>query len=457
MAQTFSNTSFTGVLADYMAESRDRALPADVDREAKHRLLDSLAAIVSGSTLTPGSMAKQYVRQLGGTPEAMVMTTDIVTSAANAALANGMMGHADETDDFDPSSKAHPGCSVVPAAWAMAEREGATGTALLRAVALGYDLACRMLLAVNADLLRAGHHSAEGFGSTFGATGAAASLARLDATQMRYVISYAAQQASGIWAWVEDEEHVEKAFDFGGMGARNGVTGATMVQAGFSGVPNVLDGEHNLLQAFSQTPEPNRLVDGLGESFSVTGTAIKPYAVGYPIQSALDALFTIIAANNITGDDVERVVAKLPTDGAGVVNNRTMPDINIQHCIALALVDGGVSFTSTHSYERMADPAVLAMRERVTLQPEASLMMREAPRQAIVEVTTRDGRVLSHHTKYAPGTAQNPLDTARVCEKARDLMAPVLGQDATEQLIDRVLHIQDVENVRVLRPLLAKR
>lgn len=455
MTHPSSKDDVTGVLAEYMAQARDRALPTDVDREAKHRLLDSLAAIVSGSTLLPGRMAVKYVRTLGGVPESMVMTTDVVTSAANAALANGMMGHADETDDFDPSSKAHPGCSVVPSAWAMAEREGASGTAMLRAVALGYDVACRMLLAVDADKLRAAHHSAEGFGATFGATGAAASLARLDPLQMRYVLSYAAQQASGLWAWVGDEEHVEKAFDFAGMGARNGVTAATMVQAGFSGVPNVLDGEHNLLQAFSQAPDPNRLLDGLGEVFMVTGTAIKPYPVGYPIQSALDALFTITSAHGISGDDVDRVVAKLPTDGAGVVNNRAMPDVNIQHCIALALVDGGVSFTSTHSYERMADGEVLSMRERVALQPEASLVMPEAPRQAIIEVTTRDGRTLSHHTVYAPGTAQNPLDTDGVCRKARDLIAPTLGEDATERLIDRVLHLEDVENVRELRPVLA--
>ena len=197
--------------------------------------------------------------------------------------------------------------------------------------------------------------------------------------------------------------------------------------SGFSGVPNILDGEHNLLLAFSQAPDPQHLVEGLGERYSVTSTAIKPYAVGYPIQSALDALFTITGAHNLTGGDVASVVAKLPTDGAGVVNNRAMPDVNIQHCIALALVDGAVSFTSAHSYERMGDAEVLAMKERVTLQPEASLVMPEAPRQAIIEVTTTDGRVLSHHTKYAPGTSQNPLDTARVCEKARDLIAPVIG------------------------------
>ena len=83
-------------------------------------------------------------------PEASVLTTDIRTSAVNAALANGMFGHADETDDFEPVTKAHPGCAVVPAALAMAEREDRSGTELLRAVTLGYDLCCRFLLALGA-------------------------------------------------------------------------------------------------------------------------------------------------------------------------------------------------------------------------------------------------------------------------------------------------------------------
>jgi 2-methylcitrate dehydratase PrpD len=447
--------NLTGNLAAYMAEARNRPLPPDVDREAKHRILDSLAAIVSGSTLKPGQMALQYVHTLGGTPESMLMTTGDVTSAANAALANGMLGHSDETDDFDPTSKAHPGCSVIPAAWAMAERDGATGTELLRAVALGYDLACRMLHAMNADLVRKTHRSAEGLGSTWGATGAAASIAKLDSTQMKYVLSYAAQQASGIWAWVRDEEHVEKSFDFAGMGARNGVTAATMVQAGFTGVPDVLEGEHNLLQAFSTDPHPEALMDGLGIEFSIAGTAIKPYSVGYPIQSAMDALSTIMSRDGVTAADVVKVIAKLPTDGAGVVNDRAMPDVNIRHCIALMLLDDGISFVSTHDYERMNDPVVLAMKGKVELVPDASLVMAKAPRQAIIEVTTKDGRTLTHHTKYAPGTAQNPLDTAGVTTKALDLMTPVLGKSHTEELIDKMLNIESVTSIRDLRPLLA--
>ena len=152
----------TGQLAQYMLSSRQQDLPSGVAEAGKHRILDSLGAIVSGARLRPGEMAIRYVRPQGGLPEASVLTTDVKTSAVNAALANGMFGHADETDDFEPVTKAHPGCSVVPAALAMAEREGSSGEELLRAVVLGYDLCCRFILALGPDLMRGGHRSAEG-------------------------------------------------------------------------------------------------------------------------------------------------------------------------------------------------------------------------------------------------------------------------------------------------------
>ena len=110
---------------------------------------------------------------------------------------SGMFGHADETDDFHPFTKAHPGCSVVAAALAMGEREGSSGEALLRAIALGYDLSCRFLVALRPAEVRANHRSAEGYSSTFGAAAAAASLARFDELKMRYAVSYAVQQVSG--------------------------------------------------------------------------------------------------------------------------------------------------------------------------------------------------------------------------------------------------------------------
>ena len=184
-----AHADVTGRLARYMVEARTRELPPDVLEAAKHRILDTIAAMVSGAHLKPGEMAIRFARSQAGVEEASVLTTDVRTSAINAALVNAMFGHADETDDFHPATKAHPGCAVVPAALAMAEREGSSGADLVRAVALGYDLCCRFLTALGADLVRKTHRSAEGTSSTLGAVGAAAPLAGLDEKGMRHALA----------------------------------------------------------------------------------------------------------------------------------------------------------------------------------------------------------------------------------------------------------------------------
>jgi len=438
-----------------MVSARDHELPPSVVQAAKHRILDTLAAIVSGARLKPGEMAIRYVQSQGGSGEASVPTTNIRTSAINAALASGMFAHADETDDFEPITKAHPGCAVVPAAIALAEREDRSGGELIRAVTLGYDLCCRLLMALGPDHVRATHRSAEGVSSTFGAVGAAASLAKLDERAMRYALSYASQQVSGIWSWERDTEHVEKAFDFAGMGARNGVTAALMAQAGFTGVPDVLDGEHNALQALSREPKPEEMIAGLGSRFFVTETAIKVFSVGYPIQAPLDAFLTLQRAHGLKVDNVERIVARLPEDGARVVDNRAMPDVNLQYAIAVALIDGTLSFDASHSYERMQDAQVQTVKQRVRLVGDRSLMDPDAPRSGRVDVTLRDGRTVSQFTRHAPGTKENPLDTAGVNAKARALMTPVLGASRTTAVIDRTNNLDQLRSICELTKLLA--
>src|SRR5688500_17250251 len=127
----------TRQLSDYIAGALMRPLPDAVAEKARHHVLDTVAAMVSGSQLRPGRMAIGYVASLGGVPEASVICTQMRTSAVNAALANGMLAHADETDDSHAPSRTHPGCAVIPAALAAAERSRASGERFLRAVALG--------------------------------------------------------------------------------------------------------------------------------------------------------------------------------------------------------------------------------------------------------------------------------------------------------------------------------
>ena len=146
-----SDNSVTPRLIEYMSKALESDLPQNVLEKTKHHILDTIAAMVSGSVMHPGLLARQYVEQQGGTPEALVIGSPVVTSAANAALANGMMAHSDETDDSNGSAGLHPGCAVVPAALAMSEKMNASGSDLVRAVALGYDMGARTVRALGRD------------------------------------------------------------------------------------------------------------------------------------------------------------------------------------------------------------------------------------------------------------------------------------------------------------------
>jgi 2-methylcitrate dehydratase PrpD len=438
----------------YVAGALRRPLPAPVVEKTKHHILDTLAAMISGSHLAPGRMAISYVRALGGAREATVAGSAVLTSAVNAALANGMLAHADETDDSHAPSLTHPGCGVIPAALAVAERERRNGTALLRAVALGYDIGCRLTQCLNAHEFRQDGHSTHSFGPAFGAAAAAGALAGLRREQVQHLLSFAAQQASGVSCWMRDRDHVEKAFDFGGMPARNGVTAATMVAHGFTGVDDVFAGERNFFVAYGRKPEPELLARGLGVAYEIMNTNIKRWSVGSPIQAPLDALRELIAGHRVKADDVASLVVRVSHQGADTVDNRAMPDICMQHMCAVMLLDGTVSFASAHDQKRMRDRKVLDIRRRIELHGDDALSAAMPSRQGVVEITLRDGRKLKHHTKAVRGSAENPMTRVEVDEKGFDLVAPVIGKTRARKLCDAIWRLEQLDDARKLRPLL---
>jgi 2-methylcitrate dehydratase PrpD len=294
----------------------------------------------------------------------------------------------------------------------------------------------------------------------FGSAAAAGALAGVNAAQARWVLSYTAQQCSGISCWMRDEEHIEKAFDFGGMPARNGVAAAAMVAAGFTAVEDVFSGERNFFIAYDESrrigkpPEPQRLVEGLGTTFEIMNTNIKRWSVGSPIQAPLDSLLDLIRAHGIKAGDVEKLTVRVAHQGANTTDNRSMPDINMQHMCAVMLLDGIVTFISSHDEKRMKHPKVLELKRRIELHGDDELTRVIPSRQGIVELKLKDGRELRHHTKAVRGTAQNPMKRAEVDEKAYHLLAPILGSARARKLCDAVWALDGLSNMRKLRPLL---
>lgn len=441
-------------LSEYVAAASGRNLPPEVAGKAKHHILDTIGAMVSGSKLRPGRLAIKYARTQRGKREAAVIGSNLTLPAITAALVNGILAHADETDDTHWRSRTHPGCAIIPAALAIGERENKDGRTLINAVVAGYDVGCRLTLALG--VRQTGWHSTHSIGGTFGAVAAACVLAGLDAQEIRWALSYAAQQASGVRSWVADSEHIEKAFDFGGMPARNGVTAAVLVQCGFTGMADAFEGEKNFLAAYSPSPEPQKLLEGLGSRYEIMQTSIKRFPVGAPIQAAAEALELIQQKHNLRPESVAKLTVRLTRDGAETVNNRLMPDINLQYIMAVMVLDGGLSFDAAHDYRRMKEKKVREMMARIELIGDESLFQPSAPRPAVVEVTTPGGGILREHVASSRGTPENPMSDEEVEKKALDLMTPVLGDARSRELIDKIRALESAATVRDLAGLLRK-
>jgi 2-methylcitrate dehydratase PrpD len=300
-------------------------------------------------------------------------------------------------------------------------------------------------------------HATHTIGPMFGSAAAAAALLGLDERGVRYTLSYTAQQASGITSWARDTEHVEKSFVFGGNGARSGVTAALFVASGMSAEENAFDGENGFLQVFcprrEQFPE---LVASLGTHFEITLTNIKKFSVGSPIQAAAEAMTSLVRTYKLTAADVREVEVLLPPQGARIVDGRTMPDVNLQYCMAAIVLDGGkLTFEATHTYDRLDDPAIVEVMGRVRLTGNPAFAGMESQRPATVRIHTGGG-VLEAHVPAVKGTADNPMTPEEIEAKALDLIGSVYGEARAAAAVRAIMDLAHTASVRELRPLLTE-
>jgi 2-methylcitrate dehydratase PrpD len=239
------------------------------------------------------------------------------------------------------------------------------------------------------------------------------------------------------------------------MPAHNGTAAALMVAAGFTGVEDVFSGERDFFFTFAPEGDRNELTRGLGRDYEILRGAIKRWPVGGPIQGPLHVLRDLIEQHRITAGDVVEVIARMPDKELEIVNNRDMPDISVQHLLAVMLLDGGVTFASAHDFKRMRDPRVQKLRERIKAVGDPGLTDAQRRWRCVMEIRLKDGRRLTHQTLAAKGSFENPLTRAEEEEKARDLLAPVLGRKRSDALLAALWDFENIKDVRALRTLYA--
>lgn len=440
----------TTALSQYLAGAGFMPLDGETEELAALHLLDTLASIVACRDLEPAVVARRYVQAnagAAGAGGATILGTTDRAPIVDAVFAGAMTAHSAEINDFMPAVFVQPGPAVVATAIAVGERRHATRSELLGAIVAGYDLAFRVPLAVGPDNLRRAGLASHGVGPCFGAAGAAAVLLGLPARVIGDVLSLTAEQAAGSWQWLLDVEHMEKAFVFAGLGARNGAQAALLVEAGFRGVPDVVDREGTWFTspAFARPGgdgDLDALIDGLGTSRALRASAFKRYPVGGPTQPAVEGLLELRPSFAL--DDVRQVVVEMPGRWQAF-RDAAMPALNLRYLSAIILLDGRLDFVAAQSLERRwGDADVLALMERVDVRHDpaqeagAGAARTESAR---VTVELRDGRRLERFVPHVVGFPSHPMGADEVVAKARELVSPQLGAAGADRLVEACLSV----------------
>jgi 2-methylcitrate dehydratase PrpD len=465
------------MLTEFIVGTREADWPEDTLELGRRHILDTLAAIVVCRDLETAEVARKFaLAQSGGVAGgSTILGTSLRASLPDAIFASAMTGHGAEINDFNPSAFVQPGPSVVSTALTVAEREHRPGSEVVRAVIAGYELACRIPKALGVGRLAAMGVSGHGVGPVFGVAAAASSLLRFDETQIGDVLSYCGQQASGSLQWLMDVRHIEKSFVFAGMPARNGIHAALFVEAGLTGVPDVVDQAGSWIQApmftegYLTRPDVHGhsaatndyqldyLTDDLGKRFEMPLVAYKRYPVGGPCGAVMDAMLRL--AQGVATEDVDQLLIEMPGN-ASIWAGAEMPALNLPYLCSVILLDKKLDFDTAQDLERMHNDAqVRELMPRVEVRLDRSQEATPpAPRveSARVTLTRRDGTQEVDFVEHVRGFPANPMSHEDVEAKALELMVPKLGEKRAHTVVELVWGIDTLPDVSVLIEAIAK-
>ena len=431
----------TRKLASFLSAARYGDLPPLVAAETERSVLDWLGSAIAGSLEPPARFAQKVVARMGASRDATVFSA-ARSSAAGAALANGVASHILELDDIHKASTVHAAAAIIPAALAVAEREHADGRAFLLAVALGYEAALRIGEAINPSHYRFWHPT--GTAATFGAAAAAGSIIYLDARQMLDALGSAGTQAAGLWEFNADgamSKHLHP-----GKAAFNGVLSADLAREGFTGATRILEGERGFFRAMSESHDASRVKDGLGEQWKILENCYKLHSCCGHIHTAIDAALEIREQPCFAVDRIAQIDIETYGPGWEIVkeqNPRTpyQAKFSLVYCVAAALLEGcmGLAEFSPDRFSEQgvqrASIAALIGRTCVTVAQDLTAKYPDAW-PARLTVTLDDGTVLRHAGDFPRGNPENPVPDSVLEEKFVSLVGARFDAETAHRSLD---------------------
>jgi 2-methylcitrate dehydratase PrpD len=436
------------------------AIPEAVAGAAKLHLLDTLGTGLAAHGLDVADYARAAMVEPGVSGAATAIGVDGGLPAADAALANGTICHALDFDDTHSGAIAHVSATVVPAALAVGQEQGASGAELLAAVVAGNEVVVRLGLVAGAGFHARGFHPTSVCG-VFGAATAAARLRGLDATATANALGIAGSMASGILEFLSDGSATKRLHP--GWAAHAGIIASRLAAHGATGPATVLEGRFGLYAAYlgrTDVDLESQLAD-LGERWETPNIAFKPYPACHYIHASLDAARQLVADEPIAPDQIEEIVALTPQAGVSLVlepvasklrpRSEYEAKFSLPYSVASMLVRGRVD-NSTYTDEAIADAAVLALASRVRYEVKPFATSPDAFPGG-VRITTRDGRTREAQLSHQRGGPENPMTPAEVREKFRANAALAVGTESVTAIEETVLALERQADLRALRAL----
>jgi 2-methylcitrate dehydratase PrpD len=458
----------TATLSAFTAGIRLDALPPEVVNRARFLLLDLIGNIVRArhdaeSTASFLATARAMGMAAGN---AGVFGDAARYTPAGAAFLNGALAHSLDFDDTHAAGSLHPGAPVIPAALAAGEMVGASGADVLAGIIAGYEVTCRVALALPAaEHYDRGYHPTATCGA-FGAAAAASRVFGLNADGVAGALGTVLSQAAGSLQFLANGAWT-KRFQVG-WAANNGLMAATLVREGFKGAAEALEGKHGFMHAYAPNPTPERAVQDLGSVWELMNTAVKPYPSCRYGHAGIDAALALRAANDLKPAEITAVRLGLPRSGMMLIGAPAEKKADPQNVvdgqfsgpfvIASALATGAMGWDS---YALLDDPAVRGLLPKVTcaFDPEIEA---EFPTNMSGKLTIEArGQTFTSKVVVPKGEPSNFLSEPELRSKFSGLTDAVLGAERSAALATAVLGIDRSSDVsaimRLASPLMPAR
>ncbi len=435
----------TRILAEFVATHPSRGWSDAVERESLRTFENWLGCAIGAARHPTVEAALAAVHELAPPPQASVLGRRERVDIASAALLNGITSHTFDFDDTHLATIIHPAGPVASSALALAERNGANGRALIDAIVLGVDVACRVGNAIYPDHYDRGWHIT----GTTGMLGGAAACARLlglDAQQTTMAIGIAASQPVGVreqFGTMTKSLHV-------GAAARAGLTSALLAAHGYTASARALEAPRGLMQTYSAKCAWRAITDGLGERFEIAANTYKPFACGIVVHPSIDGCVQLARTNRIGADDVARVDLRVHPLVLELCGKRTPTTglegkFSVYHACAAGLTFGAAG-EREFSDAIVTRPDVVALRDRVHAVADAAI----GEAAADVTITRTDGRTLHTFVAHAIGSRERPMSDDDLARKFHGLVDPVLGVTRADLLIAQCAALAEAPDVRKL-------